>query len=224
MAITTNAMSSIPYTQQLAFFNANTQMSWTPKTLEEWTQQQEDNGREQIVDEDYITEYIDRVQGFDILVYKGRELSLELWPLTVGSDPLLVYKGDHVNWVIDDMKTTYKSLDKLIEKVEPKDIKEPVQETLPNNTVGSDYFVGRTIRNWEMQEYAKVNLTHMVTGVRLHLKSGKRYLVKADIKKSTNLELTPQEALKRIQRYVQKKESGLTDRTIKPCIYSITFP
>ncbi len=228
MAITANAMSSIPYTQQLAFFNANTQMSWTPKTLEEWTRQQEDNGREQIVDEDYITEYIDRVKGFDILVYKGRELSIELWPLIVGSAPLLVYKEDHAEWIIDDMKTTYESLDKIIEKVEPKDIKEPVQkpvqETLPNNTVDSDYFVGRTIRNWEMQEYAKVNLTHMVTGVRLHLKSGKRYLVKADIKKSTNLELTPQEALKRIQTYVQKKQSGASDRTIKPCIYSITFP
>ena len=221
-------MSSITYTQQLAFFNANTRKSWVPKTLEEWKQEQERNGRAEIVDEDYLTDYIDNVMGFDILVYKGRELSLELWPLTVGSDPLLVYKGDHVNWVIDDMKTTYKSLDKLIEKVEPKNIKapvqKPVQETLPNNTVGSDYFVGRTIRNWEMQEYAKVNLTHMVTGVRLRLKSGKGYLVKADIKKSTNIELTPQEALKRIQTYVQKKQSGASDRTIKPCIYSITFP
>ena len=209
MAITANAMSSIPYTQQLAFFNANTRMSWTPKTLEEWTQQQEDNGREQIVDEDYITEYIDRVKGFDILVYKGRELSIELWPLIVGSAPLLVYEGDHVEWIIDDMKTTYESLDKLI--------------GVETQSESDSYFAGKKIRNFQMEEFAKVKLDHLVTGVKIRTKT-KEFVVRAHLEKSTASSLTPEDALKRIQRYVQKKQSGASDRTIKPCITAIHFP
>ena len=208
MAITANAMSSIPYTQQLAFFNANTRMSWTPKTLEEWTQQQEDNGREQIVDEDYITEYIDRVKGFDILVYKGRELSVELWPLTVGSAPLLVYKGHRAEWIIDDMETTYESLDKLI--------------GVETQSESDSYFAGKKIRNFQMEEFAKVKLDHLVTGVKIRTKT-KEYVVR-DLEKSTASSLTPEDALKIIQRYVQKKQSGASDRTIKPCITAIHFP
>ena len=208
MAITANAMSSIPYTQQLAFFNANTRMSWTPKTLEEWTQQQEDNGREQIVDEDYITEYIDRVKGFDILVYKGRELSVELWPLTVGSAPLLVYKGHRAEWIIDDMETTYESLDKLI--------------GVETQSESDSYFAGKKIRNFQMEEFAKVKLDHLVAGVKIRTKT-KEFVVR-DLEKSTASSLTPEDALKIIQRYVQKKQSGASDRTIKPCITAIHFP
>ena len=112
----------IPYTNELvlAELDGDEYDVRTPMTLEQWTEKQYAKGRDGFVDEDYLTTYIDRILGSSTIMYKGRELVLELWPLQIGSNAYLYYKGEHVEWVLDNMKTTYKNLDDLIFRMDTK--------------------------------------------------------------------------------------------------------
>lgn len=101
---------------------------------------------------------------------------------------------------------------------------EPPSPQPPPEPAAEENFCHCIIRNHEMERFAQVRISHLVTGVKFHLKSGKYYVVQSDLDKSTSIKLTPQDAMKKIEKYVNAKQSGKSDHQIRPCITRIEFP
>ena len=99
----------------------------------------------------------------------------------------------------------------------------PIPDPPIPEPAAEENFCQCTIRNHQMDRFAQVRISHLVTGVKIYLKS-KYFVVQCDLDKSVSNKLTPQDAMKKIEKYVNAKQSGKSDSQIRPCITRIEFP
>jgi len=114
----------IPYTNHIIFHNKKTEESTVPTPFEEWAAEKIAANPEIEVElkEMYVGDYIVNLYASHThnLLFFGREFVLNVEPLEYYEPALLTYNGESVEWLVDDMETTYRKMNDVIMQTETR--------------------------------------------------------------------------------------------------------